>query len=165
MHNQRNRRAAKANVVVKAKPAGNSGQPHRVAPPALFVVPAQPKAIKPTRRKTAKRKATKRKAANKAAITLPQIAEPLVSTGQALAPYRPGGLIGQLNRWLSGRVTQVWQQLGKLGQNAPKPRRPAAQLRQLRAENAKLKAQLEAVLALQQSNPTGAREGTLLPHR
>ena len=162
MHNQRNRRAAKAKV-----PRGSLAPASRVAPPALFAVPTVPCPAKPARRKAAKRKAPKRKIAKTKgpAIALPQMVEPLVTTGQALVPYRADGLIGQLNHWLSGQVSQMWRRLGGLRQSAPKPRHSSAQVRQLRAENAKLKAQLEALLALQQSLPSGAREAALLPIR
>ena len=161
LHNQRNRRAA------KAKPADSPAPAPRVAPPSLFAVPTVPCQAKPARRKAAKRKSAKRKFAKTkvAAIALPQMAEPLVTTGQALVPYRPGGLIGQLNHWLGGRVTQVWRRLSGLGQGAPKPRHSSAQIRQLRAENARLKAQLEALLALQPALPPGARDRALQPLR
>ena len=162
MHNQRNRRATKAKA-----PRGSLAPAPRVAPPALFAVPTVPCPAKPARRKAAKRKAAKRKVAKTKApaIALPQMAEPLVVSGQALVPYRADGLIGQLNHWLTGQVSQMWRRLGGLGQSPPKTNHSTAQVRQLRAENARLKAQLEALLALQHALPPGARDRALQPLR
>lgn len=187
MHNQPNRRAAKAKGPrstvpvprITAFPSDVVLPPQRgatvrmidqpLAPAALvsaaarlLAVPARPQSAKPASRKAAKRKMPKRKVTKTkvAVIALPHLAEPLVTSGWALVPYRPGGLIGQLNHWLSGRVVEVWKLLGGLRKPGP-----ATQMRQLRAENAKLKAQLKALLALQNPPSSGARKGALLPLR
>ena len=145
-----------------------------VAP--LVAMPALPAAAKPSRRKAPKRKTAKRKPAKPkltataaiaaiAAIALPSQPEPLVTSGRALVPYRADGLMGQLSHWLTGRASQLWQRLGGPRQTRPGLAQSAAKIRQLRAENARLKAQLEALLALQPALPPGARDRALQPLR
>ncbi len=195
MHNQRNRRAARAKAPrgtaplprIAAFPSDVALPPHRGAiarmidqplPPAalasaaapLFAMPARPAAAKSARRKTPKRKAAKRKTAKPkliraAAITLPDQPEPLVTSGHALVPYRADGLMGQLSHWLTGRIAQAWNRLGGQRQSRPGSTQSALKMRQLRAENAHLKAQLEALLALQHALPPGAHERALQPVR
>lgn len=136
----------------------------------LVAMPARPAAAKPSRRQAPKRKAAKRKSVKPkltaiAAITLPSQPEPLVTSGRALVPYRADGLMGQLSHWLTGRASQLWQRLGGPRQTRPGLAQSAAKIRQLRAENARLKAQLEALLALQPALPPGARDRALQPLR
>ena len=139
----------------------------------LFAVPARPPAAKPSRRKAPKRKTAKRKSAKPkltataatAAIALPSQPEPLVTSGRALVPYRADGLMDQLSHWLTGRASQLWQRLSGPRQTRPGLAQSATKIRQLRAENARLKAQLEALLALQPALPPGARDRALQPLR
>ncbi len=93
------------------------------------------------------------------AIALPHLAEPLVTPDpavaqrplprhRALAPQRPTGLAAQIAWWLQGRA----QTLSRLLAPRRKPVRRAAgqspELVRLRQENERLRAQLEALLAL-----------------
>ena len=153
-------------VALNPAALASTAEPH-------FAGPARPPAAKPSRRKAPKRKTAKRKPAKPkltataaiAAIALPSQPEPLVTSGRALVPYRADGLIGQLSHWLTGRASQLWQRLGGPRQTRPGLAQSAAKIRQLRAENARLKAQLEALLALQPALPPGARDRALQPLR
>ena len=157
-------------------PVFKSAVPARVAAQPLFALPgrepperlrtpAKPKQRKaPAKRRKPSGKVRSAKAAKPrpspaealAAFALPQRDEPLVivhpapvapASGQsrALAVVRPAGLLGAIGSWLGNRAQRLWQQLGSAG---PAPR-GRAELRRLREENARLKAQLEAFAALQ----------------
>lgn len=95
--------------------------------------------------------------AEQSAIRLPPQSEPLVRHNTALAVYREPGLLGQLSDWLGRRALTMWRRIGGIA-----PVRPEHKMRRLQAENAKLKAQLQAMLAQQQARPQpvspGARE-------
>ena len=97
-----------------------------------------------------------------AAFALPRRDEPLVDSpptnpARALAPLRPVSLIEQIGHWLGRQSEALWQ---RLGGSAP---RGDAELRRLRTENAKLKAQLEAFLTLQQTTSSRAPGRASLP--
>ncbi|MEQ1499698.1 MAG: hypothetical protein ABL914_13660, partial [Novosphingobium sp.] len=81
------------------------------------------------------------------------------------APHRPAGFVGQIGHWLNARAEALWQRLG--GVSADQKSANAKELRRLRAENAKLRDQLEAFLALQQAAipavQTSAQGRALLP--
>lgn len=133
----------------------------------LFAVPPKPKpAIKKRKPAAVRRKAQKKaKARGKApprgpklvpALTLPDQAEPLVLAalpkGKALVQHRPGGLTALLAGWISTRLQAVWDRMGGLPTARPAPRRKKAsaaelELIRLRAENARLKRQMDALLA------------------
>jgi hypothetical protein len=134
---------------------------------ALFTVPPRPKAA-PKKRKPAgvRRKAQKKaKARGKPpprgpklvpALALPVQAEPLVLAatpkGTALVKHRPGGLTTMLAGWIGTRLQAVWDRLGGVPTVRPAPRRKKAsaqelELIRLRAENARLKRQMDALLA------------------
>ena len=107
-------------------------------------------------------------------------AEPLVERSQAVVVYREGGLLGPLGHWLGARAEALLRWLGgvasprppqsrkaqlrKAQSRTPQPRKsePADQIQRLVAENDRLKAQLEALLAQHQAHPRpvslGARE-------
>lgn len=114
----------------------------------------KPGAIKPV---TAKRAKLAPIVAEPSAIRLPQTTEPLVRHSQALAVYREPGLLAQLSDWLGRRALTMWRQIGGIA-----PVRPEHKMRRLQAENARLKAQLQAMLAQQSARPQpispGARE-------
>lgn len=141
--------------------------PARVAARPLFAMPSPDMEERPRKRPKRKAKAkTKPRAAAKKAkpvIALPAMPEPLVAMaplpkGRAPVPHRPPGLLDQLTRWLGGRLQQTWQRLGGIRPDA------AAELKQLRQENARLQVQLEALLALhERTDAKREREGTLLP--
>ena len=154
-------------------PVPKSAVPARVAAQPLFALPGrEPSERLRTPGKAKRRKAPvkRRKASGKvrgvkaprprpspaealAIFALPQHAEPLViappaprvAQSRALAVVRPAGLLGAIGSWLGARAKRLWQQLGSAG---PAPR-GRAELRRLREENARLKAQLEAFAALQ----------------
>lgn len=155
--------------------------PARVAAQPLFAMPErEPQErlrtpIKPKRRKAPARR---RKAAGKArkaraprpdpatalaAFALPRQDEPLVEAtpspppSRALAPARSSGMLAQIGQWLGQRAEAIWARLGSPTQGS------SAELRQLRAENARLRSQLDALLALQQSKSPRARERAPLP--
>lgn len=153
---------------VAAAPAAPSAEPSIAV---LFAVPAKPHPA-PKKRKPAavRRKAQKKaKARGKApprgprlapALTLPDQAEPLVLSAQpkgtALVPHRPGGLTTLLAGWISTRLQAVWDRMGGVPTARPAPRRKKAsaqelELIRLRAENARLKRQMDALLALRPS--------------
>lgn len=149
--------------------AASPPAPVKVKARPLFAMPSPEVAIKrprkpPKRKAKTKARAKPRSAARKVppVIALPTMPEPLVAAAplpksRALTPHRPPGLIDQLTRWLSGRLDLTWQRLG--GTN-PDTR---AELKRLRQENARLQAQLEALLALQDTRPGPARTGAILP--
>lgn len=154
------------------QPIPKSAVPARVAAQPLFALPERepPERLRtPPKAKRRKAPAKRRKASGKvrsvkvpkprpspaealAAFALPQRAEPLVITtpapqagqSRALAVARPAGLLGAIGSWLGQRAQGLWQQLGT-GPDL----RDRAEIRRLRAENARLKAQLEAFAALQ----------------
>lgn len=144
--------------------------PARVAARSLFAMPppevaAERPRNRPGRKAKAKPKAKSRKLTKKAApvIALPVMPEPLVAAAplpknRALAPHRPPGLLDQLTRWLGSRLELTWQRLGGIRPDA------ASELKRLRQENARLQAQLEALLALhERATSKRVREGSLLP--
>jgi hypothetical protein len=179
MHNTRNRQAAKvrppqafpADVVI---PPHRGSSPCVIEMPPPLVRAAAP--VRPApKRKAAKRKkkAVQRRrkvAAKPPVIALPQRSEPLalpepaidIAAWSALAPpqpaqplprsravalHRSGGMLDALAVWLGTRTWQLWRRLGRL-----ELRRSAqgnAELQRLRAENERLRLQLEALLALQ----------------
>lgn len=148
-------------------PILKSAVPARVAAQPLFALPERepPERLRtPATAKRRKAPAKRRKASSKAAqprpspagalaaFALPQHAKPLViappgpraEQSRALALVRPAGLLGAIGSWLNLRAQGLWQQLG----TGP-DRRDRAEIRRLRAENSRLKAQLEAFAALQ----------------
>lgn len=153
--------------------------PVRVAAQPLFAMPtpraderlrtpAKPRKRKaPTKRRKTAGKVRKAKtpdpAVGLAAFALPRQEEPLVSAApaqsRALAVIRPAGLLGQIGQWLSERSEAVWDRLGGL-RTAPAS---SAELQRLRAENAKLRAQLEAFIALRQNIAPSAQDRAPLP--
>lgn len=145
-----------------AKPPAAAG----VAARPLFAMPspeaAQERPRKPPRRKV-RAKAKPKAAKAMPVIALPAVPEPLVAAAplpraRALTPHRPPGLFDQLARWLGSRLEQTWQRLGGIRPDAE------AELRRLRAENARLQGQLEALLALhERAAPKRVRKGSLLP--
>ena len=153
-------------------PVFKSAVPARVAAKPLFALPGRepPERLRtPAKAKRRKAPAKRRKASGKvraakpdkprpspaealAIFALPQRAEPLViappasraEQSRALAVVRPAGLLGAIGSWLTSRTQGLWRQLG----TGPDPR-GRTEIRRLRAENARLKAQLEAFAALQ----------------
>ena len=153
-------------------PVPKSAVPARVAAQPLFALPGRepPERLRtPAKAKRRKAPAKRRKASGKvrsakatkprpspaealAIFALPQRAEPLViappapraEQSRALAVVRPAGLLGAIGSWLTSRTQGLWRQLG----TGPDPR-DRAEIRRLRAENARLKAQLEVFAALQ----------------
>lgn len=141
---------------------------------ALFAVPPRPKAAPKKRKPAAIRRKAQRQAKSRGkppprgpklipAVALPNQAEPLVLAaaprGQALVRHRPGGLSALLADWISMRLQSVWDRLGGVPTARPAPRRKKAspqelELQRLRAENARLKRQMEALLA-QPPRPVG----------
>lgn len=133
---------------------------------ALFTVPPRPKpAVKKRKPAAVRRKAQKKaKARGKPpprgpklvpALTLPDQAEPLVLAalpkGNALVKHRPGGLTTALADWISTRLQAVWDRMGGVPTARPAPRRKKAsaqelELIRLRAENARLKRRMDALL-------------------
>lgn len=133
----------------------------------LFAVPAKPKpAIKKRKPAAVRRKAQKKaKARGKMpprgpkltpALTLPDQPEPLVLAAlpksKALVKHRAGGLSALLADWIGSRLQAVWDRIGGVPTARPAPRRKKAsaeelELNRLRAENARLKRQMEALLA------------------
>jgi len=119
---------------------------------------------RPKRKAKAKTKTKTRNAAKQAApaIALPAMPEPLVAVAplpkdRALALHRPPGLIDQLARWLGRRLELTWRRLGGIKPDA------GSELKRLRQENARLQAQLEALLALRDTRPEPARTSAMLP--
>ena len=130
---------------------------------------------KPVKAKLVKAKLVRPKLAKAAkprsALPLPERAEPLVVRGQAVVVYREGGLLWPLGQWLGARAEALWRRLGgvatprlshsrkaqsrKVQSRKARPRKsePADQIQRLVAENDRLKAQLEALLAQQQARP------------
>ena len=125
----------KALKVRKRKSAKSKARPRAVKP-----VPAKPVTPRPAELAPV--------AAESSAIRLPPQPEPLVRHNHALAIYREPGLLGQLGDWLGRRAVIMWRQIGGIA-----PMRPEHKMRRLQAENAKLKAQLQAMLAQQQAHP------------
>ncbi len=134
----------------------------------LFAVPPRPKPAAKKRKPAAVRRKAQRTAKARGklpprgpklipALALPGQAEPLVQgapivTGRALALHRSGGLQARLADWISARLQAVWDRLGGVPTARPAPRRArldpqAEELRRLRAENARLKRQMDALLA------------------
>lgn len=142
--------------------------PAKVAARPLFAMPS-PEAeerprTRPKRKAKVKAKAKPRSPATKPApvIALPAMPEPLIAAAplpkeRALALHRPAGLFDQLARWLGRRLELTWQRLGGVKPDA------ASELKRLRQENARLQAQLEALLALQNTRSRPARTGAMLP--
>ncbi|WP_140420579.1 hypothetical protein [Novosphingobium sp. B 225] len=158
-------RGAMARAISLAEPVTATAKPKR-----------KPKAKRPP--KLAKRKKAAAKSAAVPVIALPNRPEPLVALDAAppsaplaplprlpltpsiapaqvplrplprrrtLAPWRPAGLAAQIGAWLLGRSRKLAALL------APRPgHRPAAdqELARLRAENERLRLQIEALLAL-----------------
>lgn len=152
-------------------------------PQALFAMPqresAAPKPPPKRRKSAAKRRKPPGKtrrakaaaarpdpAAALAAFALPRREEPLVHSdsppapaaptpGRALAKAQPEGLSAQIGQWLRLRLTRIWDRLG----GVPHGSVPAdqAELRRLRAENARLRDQLDALLTLQISASSSPR--------
>jgi hypothetical protein len=142
---------------------------------ALFAMPQQAKPKAPARKRkpaALRRKAQRRaKATGKpprrgpkieaSAIALSAAAEPLVTPlprGQALAPYRPGGVLSAVADWLRHKGLGLWDRLGGVPTARPAPRRArlspeAEELRRLRAENARLKRQLLAFARKEPPSP------------
>lgn len=128
---------------------------------ALFALPVQPKIKpaakrrKPRRKARALGKAPQRRPKLVAALPLPQSAEPLVEPlprNRSLAPLRASGLLARINDWLGQSARGLWDRLGGVPTARPAPRRKKAsaqelELIRLRAENARLKRQLDALLA------------------
>lgn len=137
----------------------------RVAARPLFAMPPPAATERPRTRPKRKAKAkskTKPRTATRPALALPAMPEPLIVaapllTTRALAPYRPAGLIDQVTHWLVRQLELTWQRLGGVKPDS------ALELKHLRQENARLQAQLEALLALQDSPSRPASAGTLLP--
>ena len=157
-------------------PILKSAVPARVAAQPLFALPEREPSERlrtPAKAKRRKASAKRRKASSKAGgklraanaakprpspaealavFALPQRAEPLViappaplaKQSRALAVVRPAGLLGAIGSWLNLRAQGLWRQLG----TGPGPR-DRAEIHRLRAENSRLKAQLEAFAALQ----------------
>lgn len=135
----------------------------------LFAIPAKPKPAPKKRKPAAVRRKAQRKAKARGkppprgpkltpAVLLPDRSEPLVlfapaPTGRALVRHREPGLPALLAEWLSGRLLALWDRMGGLPTARPAPRRKKAsaqdlELIRLRAENARLKRQMNALLAL-----------------
>lgn len=85
---------------------------------------------------------------------------PAMLQNRALAPYRSGGLLVAVADWLGSRTQQLLRRLGELQRPAPqrtirlgltlRPRaRPDDELQRLRAENERLRHQLDALLTMQ----------------
>lgn len=134
---------------------------------ALFAVPQPAKSKAPAKKR--KPAALRRKAQRKAkatgkpprrgpkleapAIPLTAAAEPLVTPlprHKAPAPYRPGGVLSAVADWLRHKGLGLWDRLGGVPTARPAPRRArlspeAEELRRLRAENVRLKRQLQAL--------------------
>ena len=134
----------------------------------LFAVPPRPKPLVKKRKPAAVRRKAQRKAKARgkppprgpkliSALTLPNQAEPLAlaapaAKGRALVKHRSGGLPALLTDWLSARMQALWDGLGGVPTARPAPRRRKAsaqelELVRLRAENARLKRQMDALLA------------------
>ena len=157
----------------------------RLTPRSVSKVEPTTARRKPVKTKSEKLKPTKA-AKIRPAIALPVQAEPLVARGQALVVYREGGMLGPLGQWLSAGAAALWRRLGgvasprkaqsrraQLHKSLPrkskvrKSERPAADhIQRLVAENARLKAQLDALQTQQlppsQSVALGAQENALL---
>lgn len=135
---------------------------------ALFAVPPRPKPLAKRRKPAAVRRKAQRKAKARGkppprgpklipALTLPNQAEPLTlarsaTKGRALVKYRSGGLPALLADWIGNRLQTLWDRLGGVPTARPGPRRRKAspqelELIRLRAENARLKRQMDALLA------------------
>lgn len=152
-------------------------EPPTVTGVALFAMPAAAKpSPTPKRRKPA---AQRRKAPRTAkvpgkspprgpkltsALPLPQSTEPLVEPlprNRAPVLTRPGGLLARINDWLSQSAKGLWDRLGGMPSDRPAPRRKKAsaaehELIRLRAENARLKRQLEAIGGAKVTRPVSA---------
>ncbi len=85
---------------------------------------------------------------------------PALPQNRALAPYRSGGLLVAVADWLGSRTQQLLRRLGEHQRSAPqrtirlgltlrRRARPEDELQRLRAENERLRHQLEALLAMQ----------------
>ena len=162
-------RGAAIRAVVAAAPSPPPAAEPSIA--ALFAVPPRPKpAISKRKPAAVRRKAQKKaKARGKSpprgpklvpALTLPNQAEPLVLSAlpkaKALVKYRPGGLTALLADWIGTRLQAVWDRVGGVPTARPAPRRRKAsaqelELIRLRAENARLKRQMDALLAPRKS--------------
>jgi hypothetical protein len=141
-------------------------EPPEQAVAVLFAVPDRTKAPAKKRNPAAvRRKAQKKaKARGKApprgpkltpALTLPDHAEPLVLAvpkSRSVVKHRPGGFPALLGDWIAGRMQALWDRIGGVPTARPAPRRKKAsaqdlELNRLRGENARLKRQMEALLA------------------
>jgi hypothetical protein len=177
MHNARKRRAA-AGRRAPVFPVEVVIPPHRGA--SLRSVELPPPAAKPPSRPDKSRAAPKRRKKQQrrrkvvvktpSVIALPQRSEPLtepaidIAAWSALAPPQPteplprsralavqrgGGLLDMLALWLGTRTLTLWRRLGQL--ELPRVGRSDTELLRLRAENERLRLQLEALLVLQSS--------------
>jgi hypothetical protein len=102
------------------------------------------------------------------ALAPPQSAPEPLPRSRAPALHRSGGLIGALADWIGARTQQLWRTISRLDRQRPRFRpslplrrsaQDAAELAKLKAENERLRLQLEALMALQ----TGAAERATIP--
>jgi hypothetical protein len=175
MHNARNRQAAKLRPA-QAFPADVTIPPHRGASTRSVELPplARPACPAPAKKRAAPKRRKKpaqrrRKAAAKPpVIALPQQSEPLAEPGidlaawlalpppqpaaplpraRVLAVQRGDSLLDALALWLGSRTRQLWRRLNRI--ELRQTARPGDEVLRLRAENERLRLQLEALLALQ----------------
>jgi len=166
---------AEAEAALLAPPAESPPKPRQKAKPkGPAKRAAKPAARKRTRRKPAPRKAVKPKAvasrrppaaakiAEPPAIPLPDLSTPFAEPATAPAPlaplprkaslthYRKGGLIEAIGFWLRTTARRAKAKLGA-SKVLARPAEPAggeSTLEELKAENERLRRQLEALLAL-----------------
>ena len=164
----------------QAKSGTRKPAPRKPAAPRRVAAEAKPQVVQSQAAKPRK-SAPRRKPANAAlppAIALPSEV-PAAPTEQlpitplsitplprsaSLAPYRKTGLFGLIGSWLRIATRQATSGLAgsvRRPNMKPKARKPAGQFRapfdevaELRAENARLRSQLEALLALQEKAVT-----------
>ncbi len=91
------------------------------------------------------------------ALPLPQTAEPL-ARNRSPVPLRSGGLLARINDWLGQSARGLWDRLGGVPTARPAPRRKRAtaeqlELIRLRAENARLKRQLDTLATTKPPSP------------
>ncbi len=138
----------------------------------LFAVPPRPKPSSKKRKPAAVRRKAQRQARARGkppprgpkltpALALPDQSEPMVlavPTNRSLVQHRTGGLTAMLGDWLNARMQALWDRMGGVPTTRPAPRRKKIsaqelELIRLRAENARLKRQMETLLATNKSPP------------